>query len=307
MFKLLADKAILQLQKNISMYTIENDSLKVIINPAGAELSSIINKTNGLEYMWSGDAKFWAKRSPVLFPIVGTLRNNTYFYNENSYQLSRHGFARDMNFGVTSQDAASVTFTIENNEQTLTVFPFHFTFSIKYILQENRLHVTYAVINKGTDKMYFSVGGHPAFKVPIAEGLTYEDYYLLFNKMENAGRWPISKEGLIESQPIPLLDNTDRLQLTKKLFYEDAVVFKALQSDEVQLRSDKNAAGLSFTFKDFPFLGIWAAKDAGFVCIEPWCGIADSVNTNQDIKQKEGIIALDAGNLFERTWTVAVH
>ncbi|MEO6721599.1 MAG: aldose 1-epimerase family protein [Ferruginibacter sp.] len=288
------------------MYTIENDNLIVKINAAGAELNSIVNKPNNMEYLWSGDAKIWGKKSPVLFPIIGTLKNNIYFYNHKSYHLNRHGFAREMNFSVTNQDTTSITFTLENDEHTFTVFPFHFLFSINYSLRENALYVTYSVTNSGAEKMYFSVGGHPAFKMPIAEELNYADYYLQFNKVENTGRWPISKDGLIELEPTPLLNNTNKLDLTKELFYQDAIVFKDLHSNEVTLKSDKDTAGLSFSFKEFPFLGIWAAKDADFVCIEPWCGIADSVNTNQDITQKEGIIELKAGNDFKRTWSVAI-
>jgi galactose mutarotase-like enzyme len=289
------------------MHVIENHNLTITINPAGAELSSIVNKVNGLEYLWSGDPNFWAKKSPVLFPIVGTLKDNAYFYNDKKYELGRHGFAREMNFIVTEKDLTSLTLTLHDDESTVKVFPFHFSFSIKYAIRENELFVTYSILNKGQEIMYFSVGGHPAFKVPVSLDLKYEDYYLLFKKMETAGRWPISKEGLIESASTPLLNNTNRLPLTKELFYKDAIVFKHLQSDEVELKSDKDAAGLSFSFKDFPFLGIWAAKNADFICIEPWCGIADSVDSTQDLKAKEGIIALDAGNIFERTWSVSIY
>ena len=289
------------------MHTIENDILKVEINATGAELSSLINKTNGLEYMWSGDPKFWGKKSPVLFPIIGTLKDNAYFHNGNRYQLSRHGFAREMDFAVKEETADSITFEIHNNEHTFELFPFYFSFSIKYTLRQDTLFVTYSVENTGSDRMYFSVGGHPAFKVPLKGSLQYDDYYLLFNKAENAGRWPISKDGLIESSPIDLLQNTAKLPLTKELFYRDAIVFKQLLSDEVQLRTDQDGAGLNFSFRGFPFLGIWAAKDASFVCIEPWCGIADDVNTNQDISNKEGIINLATGDSFERTWSVQVY
>ena len=289
------------------MYTIENDKIKIGVNTVGAELNSIINKSNGLEYLWSGDPAFWAKRSPVLFPIVGTLKDNTYFYNDKPYQLGRHGFAREMNFVVTEQDLTSLTLTMHDNENTFKVFPFHFNFSITYTARENSLFVTYSIINKGEETMYFSVGGHPAFKLPLSAGLKYEDYYLLFNKVETAGRWPISKDGLIESASSPLLNNENKLPLAKELFYKDAIVFKHLQSNEVQLKSDKDTAALSFSFTGFPFLGIWAAKNADFVCIEPWCGIADSVDAKQDLTAKEGIIGLAAGDVFERTWSVTIY
>lgn len=288
------------------MNTIENDLLKVVINSLGAELNSLFSKRNGHEFMWNGDPKFWPKRSPALFPIVGTLKNNSYSTNGKSYELGRHGFAREKVFTVTNQTATSISFELKSDEQTLSVYPFQFSFSLIYTIKGNNLSVTYLVKNNGGDEMLFSVGAHPAFKLPIADEVAYEDYYLLFNKTENAGRWPISAAGLIDSVPIALLENTNRLPLTKSLFYKDAIVLKNLASDSVELKSDKDPVGFTFSFKGFPYLGIWAAKDADFVCIEPWCGIADSVNSNQVLGDKEGIMKLAAGEVFKRSWGISV-
>lgn len=289
------------------MFTIENEFLKVIINAKGAELQSIFHKTHLLEYMWSGDSSFWAKKSPVLFPIVGTLKNDTYFYNNKPYKLGRHGFARDMEFETENQIAGSITFVLKSNETTLQHFPFLFEFYIKYSIEKNDLTVTYTVKNISGNEMYFSVGAHPAFKVPIVEGTIYSDYYLEFNEDETLARWPISPEGLIEKKPEPFLIAKNILPLSKELFYKDALVFKFPTSSMVSLRSDKTNHGLDFNFSEFPFLGIWAAKNADFVCIEPWCGIADSVDTNQQIKDKEGINKLNAGETFERSWKVSFY
>ncbi|MFT3823225.1 MAG: aldose 1-epimerase family protein [Chitinophagaceae bacterium] len=291
--------------KRNSMFTIENEVLKVIINPKGAELTSLYRKDLQQEYMWSGDAAFWGKHSPILFPIVGTLKENTYFYNNQPYQLSRHGFARDKQFAVDKQAFDAISFLLKQSDDTLKVFPFSFDFYIRYTLAGNALSVSYDVINTGKEDMYFSVGGHPAFKVPLTTATTYDDYFLEFNQEETAPRWPISPDGLIESNPLPLLQQTSRLPLTKALFQQDAVVLKGLRSSKVSLLSAKTERGLQFDFPGFPFLGIWAAKNADFVCIEPWCGIADSVNTDQLLENKEGINKLPAGSNFTRTWTVA--
>jgi galactose mutarotase-like enzyme len=173
-----------------------------------------------------------------------------------------------------------------------------------YEVVGDELSVTYVVENRGEEPMWFSVGGHPAFKLPLAEGTLYEDYKLVFNKPENAGRWPISKDGLLELVPQPLLQNTDTLPLTKELFARDAVVLKHLESDNVKLVSDKTRHGIQFSFDGFPYLGLWAAPGADFVCIEPWCGIADSVNAKGNIEQKEGINKLPVANKFKATWKV---
>jgi galactose mutarotase-like enzyme len=287
------------------MYIIESSQLRVSIKTKGAELTSILHTDNGLEYMWNADPQYWAKTSPVLFPIVGTLKANTYFYKGKPYQLPRHGFARDKEFAVTAHNEDAVTFFISNDEETSKVFPFQFTFSIHYKVKKDELTVTYSVQNKETtENMYFSVGGHPAFKVPLVEGSYYEDYSLVFDRKETVGRWPITKDGLIESSPEPLLNDTDILPLSKELFSKDAVVLKQLQSQSLRLQSDKTEHGLEFSFPGFSFLGLWAAPGADFVCIEPWCGIADSVGTDQQLQNKEGIVCLPAGEKFEATWKV---
>jgi galactose mutarotase-like enzyme len=289
------------------MFTIENEQLKIMISSKGAELQSIFNKQTQLEYLWSGDPAFWAKKSPILFPIVGTLKNDIYYYNDKSYKLSRHGFARDMEFETEKQSRTVITFLLQSNEKTLLNYPFDFEFRIIYCIQDNNLRVSYNVSNTSVGEMYFSVGGHPAFKVPLVDGTLYNDYYLEFNEEETTPRWPISKDGLIGTIPEPLLRETNVLPLTKELFLKDALVFKKPTSSVVTLRSDKTAHGFDFDFGDFPYLGIWAAKNAEFVCIEPWCGIADSVNTNQQLINKEGINKLNAGEIFERSWIAAFY
>ena len=291
------------LNSNMSVYTLSNQLLQVQINDKGAELQSIFHKHHRLEYMWSGDAKFWGKKSPVLFPIVGGLKNNTYYFDDQSYQLSRHGFARDMMFPVSNQSENSITFSIYSNEDTLKVYPFQFVFSVIYSLHENKLSVTYKVENTGNELMYFSVGAHPAFKVPLIDNTDFNDCYLEFNRGENAGRWPLSKDGLIEKSTTDLL-NGNQLAVTKELFYGDALVFKNLNSNAISILSNKTEHGLKVIFDNFPFMGIWSAKDANFICIEPWCGIADSVDTNQQLTQKEGINSLAAQQIFEREWSV---
>ena len=289
------------------MITITNAVISAAINPKGAELVSLIHHATQIEYMWSADPAFWGKSSPVLFPIVGSLKEDTFIYKGKKYNLPRHGFARDRIFEVEGQTESSVTFLLKSDEASLKVFPFAFEFRLHYTLDENRINVKYEVINTGDTVMLFSVGGHPAFKVPLVEGTSYEDHYLEFNATEDLMCWPLSKEGLIETKPEKLSTRDNSIPLTKELFYQDALVFKHLKSDTVVLKSDKTPHQLAFHFKDFPFLGIWAAKDADFVCIEPWCGIADSVNHNQQLTEKEGINALNINETFERTWGVEIN
>lgn len=288
------------------MYTIQNNILSVVVKAKGAELDSLYHRQHGLEYLWSADPLYWAKKSPVLFPVVGTLKNDQYGFEGRVFHLGRHGFARDADFAVSEQSDTAISFMLESDAGTLEKFPFPFRFTIRYALQENSLGITFMVANTGRQPMYFSVGAHPAFKVPLEENTTYEDYFLEFESVENAGRWPISPAGLIEAVPVPLLSGSRVLPLTKRLFFNDALVFKHLASRQVTLKSNKGSHGLLFNFTGFPYLGIWAAKHADFVCIEPWCGIADSVNSSGQLENKEGINALEPGGMFERTYRVTL-
>jgi len=288
------------------MFTIENQELKVSIHPMGAELWSLYHKDYELEYMWGGDPAFWGKHSPLLFPIVGTLKGNIYMYQGRSYSLPRHGFARDREFSVESQRPDSITFLLRSDEQTRAVYPFDFELRIGYRLVSNKVAATYQIRNPAADPMYFSIGGHPAFRVPLVPGTDYTDYYLEFDGIEETPRWPISKDGLIEREPVPLLQDTAVLSLRKELFAKDALVLKHPISAGVTLRSGQTERGLRMDFPGFPFLGIWAAPNADFVCIEPWCGIADPVDSNQQLVEKEGINELEGGGVFQRTWTASL-
>jgi galactose mutarotase-like enzyme len=285
------------------MITLQNERLTAVIASKGAELQKLVHSSTGINYMWSGDAACWGKYSPVLFPVVGGLKNDTYYYKDNAYQLSRHGFAREREFIAQQLSAAEAVFTLDHDEQTLAVYPFPFTLKLRYRLNNNWLACTYEVYNPGNDMLLFSVGGHPAFRVPLTAGTNYNDYYLEFNKAEPLQRWKILN-GLIDTHTEDLSTDNGRLVLQHELFYEDAIVLKGLESNCISLASHKHKHGFNFYFNGFGFFGIWAAKDAPFVCLEPWCGIGDSVDHNQQLIDKEGINLLEPGDLFSRTWSV---
>jgi galactose mutarotase-like enzyme len=285
------------------MVTIENEKLKAVISPKGAELQSLVNKETGIEYMWGGDAAYWSKHSPVLFPIVGTLKNDTYFYKDEVYHLPRHGFARERIFLKDQVSMEEAVFTLTQDAETLAVYPFAFILKLRYQLTNDKLTVTYEVSNSGYDELLFSVGAHPAFAVPMVDGTDYADYFLQFNTIEPLNRWKL-EDGLIAKHAELLPAENGKLALQHQLFYEDAIVLKNMQSNQITIGCTKHAHGIHFHFNDFPFFGIWAAKDADFVCLEPWCGIADSVDHNQQLKDKEGVINLATNTNWQRSWTV---
>ncbi|WP_131537569.1 aldose 1-epimerase family protein [Pedobacter nototheniae] len=283
------------------MITLENNYLKVRLSAKGAELQSLFSKETKIEYLWSADPKYWAKHSPVLFPIVGALKDDSYIYKGKSYNLPRHGFARDQVFSVEKQTETEVIFTLSQSEETLKIYPFYFELKLKYQVIDKKINVTYEVKNTGADELLFSLGAHPAFAVPNTPNTVYEDYFLAFNSDDKLTYWKLDG-GLVATETDNIELSGHKLNLKHNLFYNDALVFKTMQSNCISLLNTKNEFGLHFHFEDFPFFGIWAAPDAPFVCLEPWCGVADSINHNQRLERKEGINRLDKGKTWTRFW-----
>ncbi len=283
------------------MIQISNGPLSVTVNEKGAELQSL--QLNGLEYLWQADAKHWSKHSPVLFPIVGELKDGKYIFNNKEYFLSRHGFARDKMFEAKQTSDSSAIFTLQSNDETLAVYPFQFTFQVQYEIKQHTLFCSYIVKNVSENEMYFSVGGHPAFKVPLEENLLYTDYIIQFNNNTILKRY-LLHNGLKGDGIETILLDEKKLHLKPSLFYDDAIVLKHINSNRIKLYTNKSEHGLTFMFEAFPYFGIWAAKDAPFVCLEPWCGIADTVHHDYQLTNKEGINQLTAGQTWRRTWSV---
>ena len=274
---------------------IENDFLSITVKHAGAELCNLFNKQTSIEYLWQG-GNAWPKHAPVLFPIVGQLKENKYVYNGKTYTLERHGFARTKDFTVHSTTHDKVVLVLNDDEETFIHYPFRFNLFITYELKQNILLVSYEINNKSNGDMYFSLGAHPAFNVPLLAQEYYSDYHLEFNKHETAQRW-LLQNGLID-KPVDFLADENILPLSHSLFKEDALVFKGLISEIISLRCKRSEHGLHFRMKDYTYLGVWAAKNANFVCIEPWHGIADNVHATGELKNKEGIIRLSENENF---------
>ena len=278
--------------------TLINDFLSITVNFKGAELQSIKRDKN--EYIWNGDVEFWGKHSPVLFPIVGTLKNNSYFLENEAYQLSRHGFARDLEFELLESEYNSLLFSLKANDVTLTNFPFEFELKIKYTLLDKKLIVQYEVINNSDKKMPFSIGAHPAFSLPSG----FENYSLEFSDIENP-EYYLLKNGLISDQTETLNINDQILSLTFKTFDNDALVFKTLKSKTITILENSKPY-IKVDFKNFPNLGIWTVQNANFICIEPWFGYSDTINSNGEILEKEGIIILEKNESFKTEFSIEI-
>lgn len=279
--------------------SIENEFLKATFLLKGAELYSLINKFDE-EFIWEGNPAFWGKHSPILFPIVGALKNDTYSLNSITYNLSRHGFARDFNFEIFQKSSDSITFLLKNNSETIQKFPFLFELKIQYKLNKNILEIYFDVLNHSEIDLPYCIGAHPAFKLNDA----IENYNIEF---ENDDKLIASnlENNLFNNltEIIPLKNN--KLHLNNKLFENDALVFKSLKSKSVIL-SNKNKKVIKVNFNDFSSLGIWTVTNSSFVCIEPWIGYADSIDSSGNFYEKDNVILLKPNESKKVMYTIEI-
>lgn len=281
------------------LITITNKTLSAVINTKGAELIKL--EKNNVNYIWEVDTAYWNKTSPVLFPIVGALKENKYTINDNVYSLPRHGFARDMEFVVEKQTDNQVIFTLSSTEETKENYPFDFNFKMAYTLVESELVIEYLVQNLNNEVLPFSLGAHPAFTI---EG-DLSDYSLEFNKDEIFVSTPLEKDLLLNENMV-IESYKNEIKLNYDLFANDALVFKSLKSDEVVLKH-LNTPLFKLIFEFFPHLGIWTKENAPFLCIEPWCGYADIENHNGDFMEKEGIQLVQPNENFLRAIRIEIY
>lgn len=279
--------------------TISNSTLKASIKHAGAELFSLKDNQNQ-EYIWEGNPDFWGKHSPVLFPIVGTLKNNAYTINGKEYQLPRHGFARDMEFQLIDKTENSAAFSLLSNSETLKKYPFDFELQLIYTLNETTLEIAYKVINKSKTKMPFSIGAHPAIALPE----NFENYSFKFEKEEDL-KYALLENDLISNKTESLQTIENLVPLNYKLFENDALVFKTLESNSLTILENSKPY-IKVDFASFPSLGIWTKDQAPFVCIEPWFGYSDTAENSGDLFEKEGILILDAKQTFNSKFSIQI-
>ncbi|MBQ7117186.1 MAG: aldose 1-epimerase family protein [Clostridia bacterium] len=282
------------------IHYIENDYLKIGVKELGCELTSVINKANGKEYLWQGDEKYWSGQSPILFPIVGRLIDDCYYLDGKRYTMPKHGFARKMQWTFVGADESSMLFTLTQTEETLGMYPYDFTVKVTFSLEGNSLKVTHEIVNENSRVMYASLGAHPAFNCEIGDRLVFSENETLDTvriDLVNSLRLP---------ETIPVLKNERVITITEDIFNEDALIFNGVKSDTLTLESDNHSRKVIFRLNKSPWLGIWAKPGAPYVCIEPWCGVNDSTEKKDDFSQKDGINKIEAGESFVYSWTAEI-
>ena len=265
------------------LHTIKNNLLAATINDLGAELISL--KFNNVDILNNPITSTWNKVSPILFPVVSKLHNESYLVNETTCFISKHGFARNMIFDVVLKNESSITFKLSSSSKTIKYYPFNFELYVSYLLDNNSLKVNIKIKNTDNKDIYFMIGGHPGFKVPFYDDENYEDYYLEFENKETCTN-RLVLNGSISNKYIDYLKNENKIQLEHSLFNNDALILNNLSSKYVDIKSKNHKGYIRFYFDSFETLAIWATNtdNTRFVCLEPWSGInIDYQKTNDKI------------------------
>lgn len=280
--------------------------LKIQTKKSGAELTSI--QYNGKEMLFQGakvlDSNgnmYWKRQAPILFPIVGQLKNSQTQIEDKIYEMSQHGFARDMDFEEISKTENKHHYLLKYNEETLKKYPYKFELHVIYEIIGDTLTVTYKVKNIDDKTIYFGLGGHPAFNCDYSNG----EYEILFSENENKIEFLKLKNGLIDTEKAQNILQDNKIYLKEDTFDNDAVIMKNLKSNKVVLQNhETNQKILELDFTGFPYLALWSKKGAPFVCIEPWQNTADRIDSTQIYKDKENIIELPKDKKFECKYSI---
>lgn len=286
------------------IYKLTNTHLSATFSAKGAELQSL-KDCDQLEYIWQANPTYWGRHTPILFPLVGKVLDNTYTHNGATYTLGQHGFARDFTFKVTDQSPTTLTFLLESSGDTLKLFPFNFQLYVIYTLEEKTLHITYQVKNLSTETMGFKIGAHPGFNCPLFQDEVMEDYAFHFEQEETATLMPLVLPGYFTHEEKTF--NGKTIPLSPDCFKEDAIVLKNLRSTSVSLRSKNHSKGIRVDFSDFPYLGLWSpSTPSPFVCIEPWMAHADYVDDAMALMEKRDLLTLQADEQCSCTHSLTV-
>ncbi len=273
---------------------LKNQVLRVEVNSLGAELKSIQYKNT--EYLWQGDARYWERSSPILFPIVGRLLDNEYILNDKTYYLNQHGFARDKDFRMIEFNKHSITYMLVEDRETLSMYPYKFKLYVGYKLIDNRIEVSWKVVNTDNIIMHFQIGGHPAFN--FIQGSILE-----INKKTN--KFEMESTPYIQDVT-PDLDISE-IEIDNTTFGQGALIYDGL--DEVVLKDDTKSVKINC--EEFPFFGIWSKVYRGvnspFICLEPWHGITDTAFHDKELINKKGIKVLEPQEEFTAKYIIEVN
>ena len=287
---------------------LENNDLRIMVRSKGAELRLLQEKKDGTDYLWNGDPSWWKYCSPILFPIVGKVKNGKYKVDGKVYELPQHGLGRISEFELVNKATDSVSLKLRYSDETLKVYPYKFELTVSYVLTGKSVNVTWRVDNLDDREIIFSIGAHPALRCPIVEGESFSDRYLDFHGEEHCENMKTDADVLFLYEREKDLDS-DKMNLSYDIFKDGVHVFDNLKTGSITLRSTKSKKAITLSAPSYPYMGIWSPEKGGapFVCVEPWYGHADYADFDGDFKDKEGIIALEKGKSFKTGYTLTIE
>lgn len=290
----------------MSVYELKNSEISVKIDSHGAELKSLKKLENGTEYMWCGDAKYWGRTSPVLFPFVGGVKNREYRTKGRTYTMTQHGFARDMDFTLLSQTDDEIWFELRSTEETLEKFPYAFILKLGYRIEGNKTEVLWQVENPGTEVLHFSIGGHPAFNCPIEPDTKQDECFVDFGNVDEVVSTRISENGLATNFMDVYGLTAGKLPLRDNLFEHDALVIENDQTNTAALCRKDGSRYVTVTM-EAPLFGIWSpGKQTPFVCIEPWYGRCDNEDFEGTLEEREWGNQAAPGETWKASYQIEV-
>ncbi|MBU9728990.1 aldose epimerase family protein [Diplocloster modestus] len=285
----------------------ENDRLLIEVDDLGAELTRIYDKYNKREVIWEGDPAYWKRHAPILFPFIGKVNGNVYRYHGKEYPSGQHGFARDLPFELKDQGPDFVSHTLEANDDTMMVYPFLFRLKVTHTLKGNRLKVAWKVTNYGNSTMYFSVGGHPAFQLPVDSALGCAGWKIRLGEGKRPVYRLLNAEGLCDmSKTYPLELSDGVYTIDEHTFARDALIFEGQQIKRAGIEFPDGTPYVNLICEDFPYLGIWSAQGAPFICLEPWFGRCDDAGFTGELAEKAGIRSLGFEESFRAEYTIEI-
>ena len=287
---------------------LKNERMLVEIAELGAELMRIYDIREDREMLWNGDAAFWKRRAPILFPNVGRTWNNVMRVGGREFATSQHGFARDRVFECVESDETRAIYLLKSDEETLARYPFAFELYVEYALEGGELKVTWRVKNTGNETMYFTIGGHPAFRFADAEGRKDSNCLWFPGKSELENIYVDLTNGTaIPEEVFPVKLENERLPLSEELLSKDALIFDGGQFDEVWICAADGAPYLGMKCAGFPSFGVWSVPGAPFVCLEPWMGRCDNRGFEGDLSEKQFVNAVEADGCFKAEYSICLR
>lgn len=291
------------------LHILENEYLRISLGEDGGELFSITGKKNDTEFLWNGRKYGWSLSALTMFPIIGKVKNGVYRVDNKEYKMNQHGFASRLKHEVINKDNNSIEFQLSYSKKTLKHYPFKFVLKSKYVVEKNVIKIKFTVDNIDNKDIIFTLGSHPAFKCPLKEGESVEDYYLEFNEIEDSAKiLTITKDDFLTGKEKEIFNNDNKLFLTENTFKNGTIIFNNLKSNMVTLKSINRKESVTINFRNFKYLSLWALEETKpFICIEPWLGHADYNDFIGEFKEKEGNIILPSDDSFSCEYEIIIN